>query len=394
MTTKILKGLLVSVMVSAFLGGCTRAQRTTHQSAKSSTTQSTTKQTRSSATQQETPPASAMTTILSKLTNKVPEDQSSRTNGGETTYSQFYYRQHAWHWALSSAKRGTIVSSKVGSLQKSAEGTYKLAMTTPKGTAYTLTLMTLGTYYTVKTSYQHIAGTYIIQDNDQAWHRGAPQNLIGTWSTDIYPVTIQGEPKIVYERTRFYISSDDLDGNRMRFTKHYTMTSPGAGWGANDENYYKQLSGNTYLLKTYSSVSNGLMAVYRIQTVGQQIKMDFDDGHGTQTLSHVSDQPGLSVGEANSPATNLTKKQIQAWISRHLSDFGQEKHDYQTPLYMFSHDKHGRINVDVYSDDPQQHAPAAAYIGQFRITANGVLEGSAPAPSDMTWKVVSDDPTR
>lgn len=382
------KVTLIALLAIGGLSGC-QSKATNHRNAKSATTKTvSSSQTTTTAHSDKaaTPPTSALTTVLSPLTAKLPEDQSSRTNGGETTYSQFYYHQHAWNWQLSSAKRGTIAAGQITGIKSEDHGDAQLTLVTKQGT-YSLELMVSGDYYTVKTSYQHISGTYILGDNNQAWQAGVPRKLVGTWSTAIYPKQIQDQPKLAYERTRFYISNDNLDGNITRFTKNYTMADHGTGWGANDEVYSKNLGNGTYLLKAYASAENNLMAVYRVQLVGNQLKMSFGDG--PTTLKRVSRHPGLADGSDNHAAASLTKDQISNWIERHLSDFDNQHHDYQKPTYTFGHDNHGRITIDVYDDGA--NSETAPQIGRFRITAKGVLQAM---DKSGVWDSVSDDPAR
>ncbi len=344
-----------------------------------------------SSTKKETPPASEMTTVLSKLSAKLPEDDSTQNNG-EVTYSQFYYQNDNWHWKMSSKQRGTIIGGKVQSLTKT-DASYKLAMVTDSGEQYQLTLDydldENAEYYTVtaKANGQSVKGTYILGDNSAAWTAGVPTTLRGTWSTDFYQADT-GNKKYPYVRTRFHFSDQSLVGNTNTYTKNYTFGMEGAGWGANQDPEYKQLNATTYLLKTHG-VNGNLFEVYLAKLNGRSLSLGLTNAPATFTK--VSSSPTKSLGYDDNPAKNLTENQVEDWISRHITDFNHTTHDVKKAGYMFSKDKKGILNIDVRDVDYKYTVPS---IGFFRITKDGVLEAEDMADGGQSWYPVSDDPNR
>jgi len=385
-------GISVLALLAVGLTGCGHHQ--TKSADKASSRQSVVKKQAAtkagaSSTKKETPKPSALTTLLNGLTQKNAEDRSTQSNG-ELTYSQFYYQKGNWHWQVTSQNRGTIASGTVDSIQSSQDGDYKLAMKSPKGEAYTLelTYTNKSADYTVKTSYQHIKGVYIIGDTTGVWKTGAPSELVGTWSTGFAPSTRTDDKKIAYDRTRFFISDQSIDGQIDSFTKNYTVYQTGNGWGANNAVYYQSLGQGTYLLKTYSDKYLG--SVYRVILSGNRLTVP-EDGMEMKDMTKVANKPGMAFGFGNNPAKQLTEKQLDDWITRHLSDFGGTTHTYkQSGISTPEKDSKGRVVVTVRDMGRDDIAPT---IGRFRVSSTGVLEWEDTSDGADIWSPVSDDPT-
>jgi len=400
--------ITASVLTGLLLSGCQAKDPVKKQATSASNTsskvakQSVASSKQVSSTKKETPPASEMTTVLSKLSAKLPEDDSTQNNG-EVTYSQFYYQNDNWHWKMSSKQRGTIIGGKVQSLTKT-DASYKLAMVTDSGEQYQLTL----DYYldengetaedytvTAKANGQSVKGTYIIGDNDAAWTAGVPATLAGTWSTDFYKPTDSSDDdtaqKAPYERTRFYISNDSLDGVKDSFTANYTFYSGGAGWGVNQDPEYKKIDANTYLLKTHTS-NGALFAVYRAKLVNNQLTLD--NSSDTSSMTKVSSKAGKYMGFDDNPAKNLTTSQVQDWVFRHINDFDAHHTHYKKVSFIMGHNKKGEVTIEARDDGGS--GMTAPMIGQFVVTAGGVLKCTFdPTDTDgVTTNVVSDDPNR
>jgi len=274
------------------LVGCQSS--TASQSSKTTATQSTKTAKKVS---QETPPKSAMTTVLAPLTAKLPEDQSTQT-GNRSTYSQFYYRHHNWHWTLSKTDGQTIASGKVQTMTSDQGlGDHTLKMVANNGDDFTLTLTRSPKqqYYQVKTAYKNIGGTYILGDNDKGWTAGVPSSLAGTWTTDFYTPQSPDANKVVYQRTRMLLSTGGFEEITSSFDKNHTYLPDlaGCGAGVNDHPCYQQQVDGTYLYKTYSG--GRLWLVMRVTP--HQVKV-WAYRHGLQTydldkLSIESNSEGL-----------------------------------------------------------------------------------------------------
>jgi len=345
------------------------------------------------ATKAETPKPSALTMLLSPLMGKNAEDPSTQSQN-ELTYSQFYYQHNNWYWRLSSKAQKTIVGGKITTLNGDS-GEYKLTGKQTNGDEFTVKLMRYSSSdqsYWLKSSAPKFNRAYVIGDTNGSWTTGAPTALIGTWSTHIYKPapskyddaeTLKKEP---YSRTRFFISDQGIDGQKDSFTPKYTVYDTGNGWGANDATTYKQLSDNTYLLRT--TLSGRLFNVYKVTLKNKQLTVAGGESD-LANLNKVSSKPGQAFGFDNSSALHLTSKQLDSWIDRHLSDFNRNPHQVKQASFMADTDKKGRVTVDVY--DYGRDIPVAPRVGRFRVTAMGVLEGQEAG--DTIWWPVSDDPT-
>lgn len=383
MKRKIVWASLIAVLALG-VAGCGNHSKSTasHSKASQSTKVADKTSAKKTVAKVETPKPSAMTTLLKPLMGKNAEDQSTQGDKG-MTYSQFYYRQGSWHWRVT-AKSGTVIDAKVLSLGKSEYDEPQLKVQKGHGDNFTVDLSRpdQNAYYSVKSKALDHTATYLIGDTDGHWTAGAPSELTGTWSTHIYSVSDGDDP---YERTRFFIGSDGVGGERDTFTSRYTVDKLGSGWGANDETQYQKLADNSYLLKTYSQ--GRFVNAYRAVLKNNQLTVN-DGSNRLSNLYKASAKPGQAFGFDNSSAKNLTSKQLNDWIGRHLKDFNQEKHQFEGAIYMPSTDKQGRARVDVYED--KADSPVAATIGFFRVSAMGVLE--AQNPGEDTWYPVSDDP--
>lgn len=107
--------------------------------------------------------------LLSDFSQSACEDPATRTNGGDITYSQFYYSNDDanWHWRFWSTKRGQVENATVSSA--SSEGSDDIvALKSDKyepGTGYVAHLTWLNdahTKYNFKTSFKNIDGDYTI----------------------------------------------------------------------------------------------------------------------------------------------------------------------------------------------------------------------------------------
>lgn len=393
-TRYIWMGLLALLPLA--LGGCGQQKSTTSHNKQSQSSRvasgARTTSKRASSIKADTPKPSELTTLLQPLMARNAEDQSSQTNGSEMTYSQFTYHQGNWHWQLTGEKQGTIVNGTVTGLTSSDSqtGEYKLAVKA-SGETFTLKLSRFDNYYRVETSYKTIKGLYIIGDTDGHWQTGAPTALTGTWSTEIYKIqpdkytdaeTLKKEP---YERTRFFISDQGIDGQKDSFTSKYTVYDTGNGWGANDVTDYKQLGDGRYLLKT--NFDGSLFNVYRVTLKNNRLTVD--DGHDhLSNLTKVSTKSGMAFGFDHSSARNLTEKQVDDWILRHLTDFARTTHHVKAATFIPGTDDKGRVTVEVR--DSGRDSEVSPRVGNFRITKAGVLESE---DYDSIWWPVSDDPT-
>ncbi|AYM01919.1 hypothetical protein [Levilactobacillus yiduensis] len=283
-----------------------------------------------------------------------------------------------------------MIDAKVVSLGKSEYGESQLKVQKRNGDNDTVDLSRpdQGACYSVKSKALGHTAIYLIGDTNGNWTAGAPSELTGTWSTHIYSVT-DSSSQDPYERTRFFISDKGVDGQKDTFTSRYTVANTGAGWGANDETQYKKLADNSYLLKTYSQ--RRFVSAYSAVLKNNQLTVN-DGVDRLANLYKASVKPGQAFGFDNSSAKNLTSKQLEDWIGRHLKDFNQGKHQFEGTIYLPSTDKQGRARVDVYED--KADSPVAATIGFFRVSAMGVLEAQIPGDPNTgdEWYPVSDDP--
>lgn len=99
------------------------------------------------------------------------ENASTRTNGGEVTYSYFFSDGDDWYWELSSEKRGDIEFGKVISIERSngSPSAIKIRSEQPdsEGDVYTLSIdfNDNNMSYTLSTNYDNIYGSYSITDD-------------------------------------------------------------------------------------------------------------------------------------------------------------------------------------------------------------------------------------
>lgn len=97
------------------------------------------------------------------------EDPSTRTNGGDVTYSQFYLnsKTHRWFWSFSSSKRGQVENARVTHVQRSGR-IYQINMVSLRyepGTHYQVTVEWLNrqhTRYNLHTTFKSINGDYVL----------------------------------------------------------------------------------------------------------------------------------------------------------------------------------------------------------------------------------------
>ncbi|TGD19827.1 hypothetical protein [Levilactobacillus suantsaiihabitans] len=383
MKRKIVWASLIAVFALG-VAGCGNHSKSTasHSKTSQSTKVADKPSTKKTVAKVETPKPSAMTTLLKPLMGKNAEDQGTQGDKG-MTYSQFYYRQGNWHWRVT-AKSGTVIDAKVLSLGKSEYGESQLKVQKGHGDNFTVDLSRpdQGAYYSVKSKALDHTATYLIGDTDGHWTAGAPSELTGTWSTHIYSVSDGDDP---YERTRFFISSDGVGGERDTFTSRYTVDKLGSGWGANDEAQYQKLADNSYLLKTH--LQGRFVDAYRVVLKNNQLTVD-DGAYHMSNMYKASAKPGQAFGSDNSPAKNLTSDQLYDWIFRHLPDYNQMKHTYKkAACFPSTKDDQGRAVVRVIDNGRKDFAPT---IGFFRVSAMGVLEAQSDGGDE--WYPVSDDP--
>jgi len=363
------------------LVGCQSS--TASQSSKTTATQSTKTVKKVS---QETPPKSAMTTVLAPLTAKLPEDQSTQT-GNRSTYSQFYYRHHNWHWTLSKTDGQTIASGKVQTMTSDQGlGDHTLKMVANNGDDFTLTLTRSPKqqYYQVKTAYKNIGGTYILGDNDKGWTAGVPSSLAGTWTTDFYTPQSPDANKVVYQRTRMLLSTGGFEEITSSFDKNHTYLPDlaGCGAGVNDHPCYQQQVDGTYLYKTYSG--GRLWLVMRVTPDKQGLKTT-NDGKTEIFTKKVSTGTLLTLGMAQSSATNLTPHQVKVWAYRHgLQTYDLDKLSIESNSEGL--DKNGEYSFMIRED----RGDHTSIVCNGKVTKKGVLE--IQYDFGKHYEPVSDDP--
>lgn len=384
--------LITGLMVVLILGGC-HAKTQDKASIKESSSASVTKTTKKSKVNAPVP--SSITTTLDGLKGKFAEDQQTRTNGGELTYSNFYWKGKAWHWALTSVKRGTIANGKVTAISNGKNGNPdSLKLTSSTGDSYSLKLTVVGEYYTVQTSYKDIKGTYIVGDTDGKWTDSAPAKLQASWRSGFEKTEdIVGDQNSDYPYTKvtFSIKPGSLEGGNIEYKRDKQTKVEGSGWGINEGLMSKKVATNTYLLKSYSGDS--LFGVYKVQYINsREIQMNF----GTVPISLKKVNAGQDYVVPNSGAvdtTNLTKQQVKTWVWSDLmatiyagkdfkmSDFIFDTRTADDLLYVDVKENHSTARMKATGGDPSVNPTIAHY----RINGSGELE------SDLNgWSVVSD----
>ncbi|ANZ62379.1 hypothetical protein ABPD29_11250 [Secundilactobacillus paracollinoides] len=110
---------------------------------------------------------SVATTALSPIAGKYIEDKSTQQASG-VTYSNFYWKNGAWHW-VQSISRGLLQDAKVKSASTSSEGITTLKMDdVGDSNTFDLTLTPLqdNLGYNVKSSKAEVNNSYMVGDTD------------------------------------------------------------------------------------------------------------------------------------------------------------------------------------------------------------------------------------
>lgn len=343
----------------------------------------------------ETPPASQLTTILSSLTTKLPEDTSTQTNG-QKLYSQFYYRDKAWNFHLTDENGQQVTGGKVTNITKAQDSSsWSLQLITSNGASKKIDLTYdidhQAQYYQLQGDQINGKHLFLLGNGAGTWTTGVPKDLEGTWSTDFF--TDSDSSSGGYQRIRFSISNQKVYAETSSYTKNYTWAWTGTYGGMEPEKpAYQQLSDGSYLIKEYAGQisqpgTTVFYTTFKIKMSGNTMSMQ-----STATNQHqytrISNDPGLYQGYDDKRAANLTESQVSDWAARHLSDFGMNKHSYSKAGFDdFKMNKKGELTFEARDEGRGSIAPL---IGTFRIDKNGVLYGKGQG-DDNEW-LVSDDP--
>ncbi|GAK47554.1 putative lipoprotein [Secundilactobacillus oryzae JCM 18671] len=378
------------VVIALILGGC---QTKTQNKANSSS--SDTKVAKKSKTAR--PKPSDITSTLNRIKGKFAEDQQTRTNGGELTYSSFYWKNSAWHWELISEKRGVIADGKVNSISIGKAGNPdNLRMVSSSGENYSLKLSVTGEFYTIQTTYKDIKGSYVVGDTDGKWTDSAPAKLQASWRSGFEKTrTVMGDDDSTYPyiKVTFSIMPDSLTGVNVLYKSDKKAKLEGNGWGINDHLMSKQVALNTYLLKSYSG--NELFSVYKVEYVSsRKIRTRF----GSKLVSLTKVGAGQSYAVSNSvgkDTTNLTKEQVKKWV---WSDVRKNNEFTMADYYFEQFQKDGLLYIDVRENHDSKNMKAAGAAPSvspraalYRINENGQLEKYKITVDGDEWNVVSDD---
>lgn len=334
----------------------------------------------------ETPPNTYLTSVLKPYTQRLAEDKSTQSLN-RMTYSQFYYRNHAWHWSLTTKAHQKIRQAKiVAASSKTEEGIVKLTAVAPNSDKYTLTLDLINApdFYTVKSTYgDHggIKGTFVNDDTTGQWTAGVPSDLRGSWKSDYHAGTGPKGKKDVHEQDCLSLSEKGLYRHLLMFDKNYSLQDQGSFDYANDEPYYQELGHGKYLLKTYND--GYLMGAMTAQVSGKSLT--WKDHGQVETYTQNSTTPDRPMGRDDSPALNLTDDQAKAWIKRHLGVDAPDA-SYQRIV------KHGEVAYNVVNGAQDEANSAPHLMGCWRISRQGVLEQKAAlGVPDSQYEPVSDD---
>lgn len=172
-------------------------KKTTLQVAQSSkSSQSSTDDAATTSSQSQSTASSSADSVLADFSQSACEDPNTRTNGGDVTYSQFYYDDddQSWHWSFSSSKRGQVEDAVVTNVTAGQQNN-QVRLTSGKyetGTQYTATLTWLNddhTKYNFHTSFKSINGDYTIgadayTDYSQVNDTGSVGDSFDAWLND------------------------------------------------------------------------------------------------------------------------------------------------------------------------------------------------------------------
>ncbi|WP_283680104.1 hypothetical protein [Lentilactobacillus sp. Marseille-Q4993] len=158
---------------------------------------------------------------LAAFTSNGVEDPETRTNGGDITYSRFYYDEptQKWHWLFNSSKRGEVEDAVVSSVTKQSDA-YLVNVTSSvyePGTKYQLKLSWISNdhlRYNINTAFKNINGNYWIgkdadDDFSQTYNTNTDQS-VNDWlsrvvrgSSEEVPKTRTNDGEITY--SHFYV---------------------------------------------------------------------------------------------------------------------------------------------------------------------------------------------
>lgn len=394
-------GMLASIAVVALiLTGCgsNSSQAKKNSSSASSSAKvfkpkaSATNKTAVKATASATP--SVATTALSPIAGKYIEDKSTQQASG-VTYSNFYWKNGAWHW-VQSISRGNVQEATVKSATTDAS-THVTTLKMDAGTspAYDLTLTPLADNlgYHVENDKEDINNSYMVGDTDGQWTSGAPTALQGNWvsgfvssSTALAGAQNKDYP---YAKIHFSITADSTNGVNVLYhaNKKTDAAGEGAGWGANSDLSYKALGNDTYLLKSYNGTgANASIMAYKVTEVSaSQIDILFNG----QSVSFTPDKTAEANGDDSAASassstqgatdtTHLTAKQVNDWV---WADF-QSQTKFKQSDYLFDQEMDGGVLVirvmENHSTPDMKKAGTAVQVtptvAQYRINNDGQLQ--------------------
>jgi type II secretory pathway pseudopilin PulG len=230
----IIIGLLLVILILVIAGNSQEAKKQT-QASKSS--RATTSVKTSSAKEKTTPiRISNGTASLAAFSDNAVEDPETRTNGGDVTYSQFYYDHgnRRWYWLFSSSKRGQIENAMVSRVVKNGSD-YLVYLTSElyqPGTRYHLDVNWLNhthTMYRVNTAFKNISGNYTIGDAALADYGQTYDASTTVTANDWLKATVVGDNEEMSETRTNGGEVTDSDFSKIDGNWYWTLTGSKQG---------------------------------------------------------------------------------------------------------------------------------------------------------------------
>lgn len=327
------------------------------------------------------PSPSETTSLLNPLQGKFAEDQQTRTNGGEVTYSNIYWKKDTWHWQLTSNQRNIIVDATIKSMSQSTKSDpYTLEMVNKNGDEFSAKLTVTTSFYTIETDYKNIKGTYIVGDADGNWKNSAPKNLQGGWKSAMVDSKIamgEASKDYPYAIIHYSISSESIDTSVTLYKTDKKTKLDGSNWGVNNNLMYQEVKPNVYLLKSY--IGDELTFAFKVKYIdNNNIRVSFSN----EMVNFVRG-PESSINRSDSndvDTTNLTDKQVNRWVWKDLQSLNKDygiaswKFTKQTKngmLYINTQIRHGVPNE---ANGYDEGMVTTSVIERYRINQQGQLE--------------------